>query len=102
MIVFQVLLLAFGIIGGWLIAFWLRRLLWDHSARMRLLIAFGGGLAAWLGFAMISLSGPVAWTFIGAVLALYLPSLLVIGAFGDKAADANHGDLYQRPAVEPE
>ena len=86
MVVVQVLLLVGGIAAGWLIASWLRRLPWDHSTRVRAVIAFGAGAAGWIGFALIALSGPVAWTFVGAVLALYLPSLIVIGAGGGAVA----------------
>lgn len=83
MIVFQVVLLAFGIVGGWFIASRLRRLPWDHSTRVRAVVAFGAGAAAWIGFAMIALSGPVAWTFSGTTLALCLPSLIaIIGSGG--------------------
>ena len=89
MIVFQILLLAFGAVGGWLIASRLRRLPWDHSARVRTVVAFGAGAVAWIGFAMIALSGPVAWTFIGTVSALYLPSLIVIVASGDGPVEAD-------------
>ncbi len=87
MIVFQVPLLSFGIAGGWLIASRLRRLPWDHSTRVRAVVAFGAGAAAWIGFALIALSGPVAWTFIGTVLALYLPSLIAIVASGGGAVE---------------
>jgi hypothetical protein len=87
-IVFQVLLLAFGVIGGWFIAFRLRRLPWDHSARVRAVVAFSAGAVAWIGFAMIALSGPIAWTFCGTVLALYLPSLIaIVGSGGPAGAD---------------
>lgn len=78
MIVFQVLLPAFGVVGGWLIAFWLRQLPWDRSARVRAVVAFSAGAVAWIGFAMIALSGPVAWTFSGTVLALYFPTLIAL------------------------
>lgn len=80
MIVFHVLLLVIGIIGGLIIASWLRHLPWDHSSRMKAVVAFSGGVAAWIGFALISLWGPVQVTFIGTVLAIYLPILIAIVA----------------------
>ena len=89
MIVFHVLLLGFGISGGWFIASRLRRLPRDSSARVRTIIAFGAGMAAWIGFALIALSGPVEWTFIGAVLALYLPTLITLIAAIHGAVEAN-------------
>src|SRR5947208_10483838 len=64
-----------------------RRLPWDHSTRVRAVVAFGAGAVAWIGFAMIALSGPVAWTFSGTVLALYIPSLSVIVASGGEPVD---------------
>ncbi len=79
----------FGIVGGWLIASRLRRLPWDHSARVRTVVAFGAGAVAWIGFAMIALSGPVAWTFIGTASALYLPSLIAIVASGGGPVEAD-------------
>jgi hypothetical protein len=88
MLVFQVLLLVLGIIGGLFIATWLRRQPWDHSARVQTVVAFGAGAAAWIGFALLALSGPVVWTFIGTVLALYLPSLIALIASGSGAVDA--------------
>jgi hypothetical protein len=72
MIVFQVLLLI-GIAGGWFIAHWLWRLEWDRSARSRVLVACSAGATAWIGFALLALSGPIEWTFIGTVLAIYIP-----------------------------
>jgi hypothetical protein len=89
MIVVQVLLLVFGITVAWFVASRLRRMSWDHSARVRAVVAFGAGAAAWIGFALIALSGPVEWTFIGTVLALYLPSLIALVASGSGAVDAN-------------
>ena len=88
MIVFQALLLVFGIASGLFIASWLRRHLWDHSARVQTVVAFGAGAAAWIGFALIALSVPLVWTFIGTVLALYLPSLIVLIASGSGSVDA--------------
>lgn len=87
MIVFQGLLLVFGITGGWFIASRLRRMTWDHSARVRAVVAFGAGAAAWIGFALIALSGPVEWTLIGTVVAIYLPSLIALVASGRGAAN---------------
>jgi hypothetical protein len=51
-------------------------------------VAFGAGAAAWIGFALLALSDPVVWTFIGTVVALYLPSLIALIASGSGAADA--------------
>src|SRR5262245_50448422 len=85
MIVFQVVLLASGLPGGWLLAYRLRRLPWDRAARRRAAMASGAGVIAWVFFAMVSLPGPVGWTFVGAMLALYLPSLLVLLAPGGRA-----------------
>ena len=89
MIVFQVLLLVFGIVGGWLIASRLRRLPWNQSTRVRAVVALSAGAAAWIGFAMIALTGPVAWTFGGTVVALYLPSLIVIVGSGGGPVEAD-------------
>ena len=89
MIVFQVLLLVFGIVGGWLIASRLRRLPWDHSTRVRAVVAFGAGAVAWIGFALIALTGSVAWTFGGTVLALYLPSLIALAGSGGGPVEAD-------------
>jgi hypothetical protein len=56
---------------------------------VRTVKAFGAGVAAWIGFALIGLSGPVEWTFMGAVLALYLPTLITLIASGGGAVEAN-------------
>ncbi|MBY0233005.1 MAG: hypothetical protein K2W96_27300 [Gemmataceae bacterium] len=90
MIVFQACLLAFGILGGALAASYLRRVRWGRPARLRAIPAFTAGAAAWVAFALISLSGPIAWTFLGTVLAIYLPCLIELAA-PEKAAIGSEG-----------
>jgi hypothetical protein len=61
MVIFQFALLAFGVIGGLLFAYRLRRQPWSTISRSRAVIAFGGGVAAWIAFAAIALPAPFSW-----------------------------------------
>ena len=78
MVIFQVALLTFGVVGGLLLALRLRRQPWGTISRSRAAIAFGGGAAAWIAFAAIALPAPFSWVFVGTALALYLPTLIVV------------------------
>jgi hypothetical protein len=78
MVIFQVALLAFGVVGGLLFALRLRRQPWSTISRSRAIFAFGGGVAAWIAFAAIALPAPFSWVFVGTALALYLPTLIMI------------------------
>ena len=81
MIVFQRDLLVFGIARRVVHRVPAPPTAWDHPCEQ--VVAFGAGAVAWIGFAMIAISGPVAWTFIGTVVALYLPSLIALIASGN-------------------
>lgn len=87
MLIVQILLLAFGVVGGWLLAVRLRRLPWDRASRSRAVIGFGAGALVWAVFAVTALSAPMSWVFIGTVMALYLPCLIVIVASRANSAD---------------
>jgi len=87
MVIFQVALLAFGVVGGLLFALRLRRQPWGTISRSRAVFAFGGGAAAWIAFAAIALPAPFSWEFVGTALALYLPILIAI--LGSRAEPAS-------------
>src|SRR5262245_62106134 len=78
MLVFQVALLSFGVVAGLLLAWLLPRIPMTGDARARNAIAFGAGAAAFIFFAAITFAPPMSWVLMGTVLALYVPSLIVI------------------------
>lgn len=97
MVVFQVALLSSGVVAGLLLARLLPRIPMGGDARVRNAIAFGGGAAAFISFAAVSFAPPMSWVFIGTVLAIYLPSLIVIlGSEGPRPASPIAGS--QGPA----
>ncbi len=87
----QILLMAFGVVGGLVLAYWLRGQPWDAASRARAALAFGAGAMAWVGFAAIALPPPFAWIFLGTVVALYLPPMLVILSAGTIPANGDQG-----------
>ncbi len=98
MIVFQACLLSSGVAAGLLLAWLLPRIPTGGDARARNAIAFGGGAAAFISFAF-SFAPPMSWVFIGTVLALYVPSLIVIlGSEGPRPASPVAGAGLRPPA----
>jgi hypothetical protein len=89
MVIFQFALLAFGVVGGLLFAYRLRRQPWSTISRSRAVIAFGGGVAAWISFAAIALPAPFSRVFVGTALALYLPTLILIVSSRAEPASGN-------------
>ena len=82
--------LAAGIVGGVVIAWWLRQQIRTRPAavgqRTRMLVAFGVGAAMWVMYALFFLSGPSDWLLLGTVVAMYLPALVVVAASRDAAS----------------
>jgi hypothetical protein len=74
----QVGLLVLGVVGGVVLAYRLRLRPLPLESRARNLVAFGAGALAWVAFAAIALPAPFAWIFLGTVVALYVPPLIVI------------------------
>ena len=89
MIVFQALLLVFGIASGLFIASWLRRHLWDHSGTCKR--SWHSGPARPLGLAsalLASLARSCGRLSERSWHSIYLPSLIVLIASGSGSVDA--------------
>jgi hypothetical protein len=89
MFALQIGLLVCGVVGGLVLAHRLRRRPLDPESRSRVVVAFGAGALAWVGFAAIALPAPFAWFFLGTVLALYVPPLLVIASAGAARSESD-------------
>jgi len=78
----NVLLPVFGIACGWHFASRLRRLDWGETSRAAALTGFGTGAACWLvfwlAFALMANNGPLRWSMLAAVVAIYAPPMAVI------------------------
>ena len=89
----QLAILAAGVIAGPVLALWLRRQIRAHpkasAQRTRMMVGFGVGAAMWVVWAAFFPSGEIALLFLGTVLAIYLPALVVIATTPVVAASRN-------------
>ena len=87
----QMTILGTAILGGLLIATFLWFVLWFVPGARREtkngIQVFGRIAALWIGMALLLFDDQIRWTFIGAVLAGYLPSILVFLIADGKATE---------------